>query len=247
MAGGVSGYAVGIARSVGLTMSSGGYAEALRLSLSHRADAVQAGPMRAYMKDRFPFFGIKSPVRASLVRDFITARGLPPIDEIESVAMRLWQAPERECQYAALDLTERSLKRLPPESIAWIERLIVTKSWWDTVDQIASHLVGGLFRTYPDLRDQWIDRWRIADDLWLRRTTLIFQLGAKRETDAELLFALIQENLASREFFIQKAIGWALREYAKTDRPAVEAFVAATPLAPLSRREALKWIASHQA
>ncbi len=82
---------------------------------------------------------------------------------------------------------------------------------------------------FPDLRDPWIDRWRIADDIWLRRTTLIFQFGYKRETDAALLFSLIQENLASREFFIQKAIGWALREYSKTAPDAVEVFVSATP------------------
>jgi 3-methyladenine DNA glycosylase AlkD len=219
-----------------------GYADNLRNYLLRHADPSQAGPMRAYMKNRFLFFGIKSPARMELVRGFIAERGLPPVDEIEAVASQLWEAPERECQYAALDLTERLLKRLPPESISWIERLIVTKSWWDTVDQIASHVVGGLFRRYPDLRDPWIDRWRVADEIWLRRTTLIFQLGYKRETDAALLFSLVQKNLASREFFIQKAIGWALREYSKTAPAAVEAFVASTPLAPLSRREAMKWL-----
>jgi 3-methyladenine DNA glycosylase AlkD len=222
------------------------YAEALSTLLSNHAIPTQAAPMRTYMKDQFPFFGIKSPVRASLVRTFISERGLPSIGDLEDVTMRLWDVPERECQYAALDLIERSLKRLPPESIVWIERLIVTKSWWDTVDQIASHLVGGLFRRYPEFRDPWIDRWRVAEDIWLRRTTLIFQLGYKRETNADLLFALVRENLGSREFFIQKAIGWALREYSKTDRSAVEAFVAATPITPLSRREALKWLTSHQ-
>jgi 3-methyladenine DNA glycosylase AlkD len=222
--------------------SSGHYVDTLRAMLSNHADPSQAGPMRAYMKDQFPFFGIKSPVRAGLVRDFIDVHGLPPIDEFEGVATLLWQAPERECQYAALDLIERSLKRLPPESMIWIERLIVTKSWWDTVDQIASHVVGGLFRRYPELRDPWIERWRVADDIWLLRTTLIFQLCYKRETDSALLFSLIQENLASREFFVRKAIGWALREYSKTAPAEVEAFVNATPLAPLSRREAVKWL-----
>jgi 3-methyladenine DNA glycosylase AlkD len=218
------------------------YAHELRASLAMHADPTNAGPMRLYMKDRFAFFGIKSPERTKLVRAFVAEHGLPATDEIEAVAWWMWEAPERECQYAALDLIERSLKRLPPESIAWFERLIVTNSWWDTVDRIASHLVGGLFRLYPDLRDPWIDRWRVADHIWLRRTTLLFELGYKSETDAALLFALIEENLTSREFFVQKAIGWALREYSKTAPAAVGAFVAATPLAPLSRREASKWL-----
>jgi 3-methyladenine DNA glycosylase AlkD len=223
-----------------LPLSPTGYADSLRASLSTHANPTIAVPMRAYMKNRFAFFGIKSPERVALVRTFIEEHGLPPTNQIVEVARQLWDAPERECQYAALDLVERSLKRLPPESIAWFEHLIVTKSWWDTVDQIASHLVGRLFRRYPDLRDPWIDRWRFTDDIWLRRTTLIFQRGYKTETDAALLFALVEENLASREFFIQKAIGWALREYAKTAPTVVAAFVAATPLASLSRREALK-------
>jgi 3-methyladenine DNA glycosylase AlkD len=218
------------------------YVDALRALLAAHANPANAGPMRAYMKNQFAFFGIKSPDRVALVRGFVAAHGLPPVEEIEAIARRLWEAPERECQYAALDLVERSLKRLPPEAMVWIEHLIITKSWWDSVDPIASHLVGGLVRRYPDLRDRWIGRWRLSDNIWLRRTTLLYQLGFKDGTDAELLFALIRENLDSREFFIQKAIGWALREYSKIAPEAVRQFVAETPLAPLSRREALKWL-----
>jgi 3-methyladenine DNA glycosylase AlkD len=198
--------------------------------------------MRAYMKDRFAFFGIMSPERRALVRAFVSEHGLPPVAAIEAVARDLWAAPERECQYAALDLIERLLRRLPPEAIVWIECLIVTKSWWDTVDPISSRLVGALFRRFPDVRDPWVDRWRVADDPWLRRTALLFQRGYGEETDAALLFALIRENLGSREFFVQKAIGWALREYSKSAPDAVRRFVAETPLPALSRREALKWV-----
>jgi 3-methyladenine DNA glycosylase AlkD len=214
----------------------------LRDLLARHADPANAGPMRAYLKDRFPFFGVKSPQRMALVRAFIVERGLPRPEDVEHVALRLWDAPERECQYAALDLIERSSKRLPPEAMNWLERLIVTRSWWDTVDSLSSPIVAGLFRRHPELTRPWVDRWRVADDLWLRRTALLFQRVYKRETDAALLFALVEENRSSREFFIQKAIGWALREYSKTDPAAVERFVAATPLAPLSRREALKWV-----
>jgi 3-methyladenine DNA glycosylase AlkD len=221
------------------------YATSLRDHLAQHADPSQIAPMRAYMKNQFAFLGLKSPERVRATRAFIAEHGLPSSDEIQHVCWHLWELPERECQYAALDLLDRTSKCLPPEAIDWTERLIVTKSWWDTVDTLAIHVVGHLFERYPDLRPDWIGRWRVSDNLWLRRTALLFQLRYKRATDTALLFDLIEANRASREFFIQKAIGWALREYSKTDPDAVAAFVAEISLAPLSRREALKWIHAH--
>jgi 3-methyladenine DNA glycosylase AlkD len=123
--------------------------------------------------------------------------------------------------------------------------MIVTKSWWDTVDALAAHVVGTHFSRHPQVRAEYLSRWRHSDQIWLRRTTLLFQLRYKDRTDRDLVFALIDENLGSDEFFIQKAIGWALREYSKTDSQAVQEYVSATRLAPLSKREALKWLRTH--
>jgi len=214
----------------------------LKNALESHANARAAIPMRAYMKNKFDFLGIRAPERKALLKVFLKEQGLPAVKDIETITLELWQLPEREYQYLALGLLERTLKKLPPEGMALFEQLIITKSWWDTVDAVASHLVGGLILRYPELRDPWINKWRSADDIWLRRTTLLFQLSYKDKTDTNLLFKLIGENLGSKKFFINKAIGWALREVSKRDDLAVRGFVSATPLEPLSKREALKWL-----
>jgi 3-methyladenine DNA glycosylase AlkD len=219
---------------------SNDYARLVRDELAAHADPEQAGPMRAYMKDHFPFFGVKTPRRRDLVRSLIADHGLPEISDLRAVCEALWAEPERECHYAAIDLMERSKKRLTVADIAWIEPLIVANTWWDSVDALSSPTIADLLKRDRAARDKWISRWRVSENFWLRRVTLIFQRRYKTETDAGLLFALIRENLESKEFFIQKAIGWALREYAYFDPAAVASFVATTKLAPLSRREALK-------
>ncbi len=198
--------------------------------------------MAKYMRDQFPFLGIKTPVRRSLLKGFVAEYGLPPLANLETILRELWQLPEREYQYSALTLLGKLEKKLPSKFVDTLEYLIVNKSWWDTVDLLAGHPVATHFRRFPQVRQETLPRWRSSDNFWLRRTTLLFQLHYKQETDVELLFSLIGENLDSDEFFIQKAIGWALREYSKTDATAVTQFVAATPLAPLSAREALKWL-----
>jgi len=218
------------------------YPQARHTLFSQHANPAAAAPMARYMRDKFPFLGLKKPARAALLKQFVAANGLPPLADLETILRDLWQLPEREYQYNALDLLDRQQKKLPPEFIDTLEYLIVTKSWWDTVDLIAGHAVATHFGRFLDVRRDTVARWRASDNIWLRRTTLLFQLHYKSNTDVDLLFALIGENLDSDEFFIQKAIGWALREYSKTDATAVTDFVAAAPLAPLSAREALKWL-----
>lgn len=218
------------------------YSYALQTVLIQHANPDQAGSMQAYMRDQFPFLGIKTPARSALLKEFIAAQGLPSLADLAVILRDLWQMPQREYQYSALTLLDKQQKRLPPDFIGVLEYLIVTKSWWDTVDLLAGHAVATQFARYQQVRDETIARWRISDNFWLRRTTLLFQLHYKANTDEELLFSLIRENLDSKEFFIQKAIGWALREYSKTAATAVQDFVAATSLAPLSEREALKWL-----
>ena len=218
------------------------YTQSLQTLFSQHTNAADAAPMAKYMRDLFPYLGLKKPIRAALLKQFIAANGLPPLADLETILHDLWQLPEREYQYNALDLLDKLQKKLPPDFTGVLEYLIVTKSWWDTVDLIAGHAVATHFARFPQVRDETVARWRSSDNFWLRRTTLLFQLHYKANTDTDLLFALIRENLDSDEFFIQKAIGWALREYSKTDATAVTKFVAVTPLAPLSAREALKWL-----
>jgi 3-methyladenine DNA glycosylase AlkD len=167
--------------------------------------------------------------------------GSPAVSELDEIVRDLWNLPQREFQYAAIGLVGRLDKRLPPISIKTLEYMITHKSWWDTVDSIAGGTVGVHFKHFPEVREKYLAKWRKSENFWLRRTTILFQLNYKKETNFDLLCEIIRENLGSKEFFINKAIGWSLRQYARFDPKAVKKFVNATKdLHPLSRREALK-------
>lgn len=204
------------------------------------ADPTQAAGMTKYLRDQFPSLGIKTPERRELLKKFYSEQGLPPIAELDAILRDLWTLPQREFQYVAIGLLGRMAEELPPDFIKTIEHLIINKSWWDTVDSLAGEIVSAHFKRYPKIREQYLAKWRESDNFWLRRTCILFQLGYKEETDFPLLCDIIRDNLGSKEFFINKAIGWALRQYARTDPQAVKNFVKATDLDPLSRREALK-------
>ena len=205
-------------------------------------DADRAAQMSAYMREQFPFLGIQAPERRAVLKSFLAVYGLPPIAELDSVIRALWGQPEREFQNLGADLLDKMKRNLSPKHVPLLEFTLTTRPWWDTVDTLATHPVADLFYRYPQTRHETVARWRMEPDIWLRRTTLIFQLLYKDKTDADLLFSLINDNLDDDEFFIQKAIGWALRQYSKTDETAVIAFVTATNLSPLAEREALKWL-----
>lgn len=206
------------------------------------ANPVAAVPMKAYMRNQFEFLGIKTPQRRELQYQFYAEFGLPQIDDLAEILFKLWDLSEREYQYAAIGMLEKFEKQLPADFIDAIEKLITTKSWWDTVDSLAVGTVGVHFLRYPNVKELTLQRWRRSDDFWLRRTCILFQLNYKGDTDFDLLKGIILENLDSKEFFINKAIGWALRQYSRVDPDGVRAFVSVTPLAPLSVREALKWL-----
>ena len=197
--------------------------------------------MKKYMRDQFEYLGIKTPESVALQKEFYAKNGLPKIAELDTILRDLWMLPHREFQYVAVGLLGRCEGQIPAKFIKTIEYLIVTKSWWDTVDSIAGGAVGVHFLRFPEVRETYLPKWRASDNFWLRRTTILFQLGYKQNTDFDLLCDIIRENLRSKEFFINKAIGWALRQYARTDPKAVKKFVNATKeLSPLSRREAMK-------
>ncbi len=216
------------------------YTASLKVVFERNADPVQAGPMKKYMRNQFEFLGLKGPQQGLLMKEFIGRNGLPSLADLDTVLRELWSLPQREFQFAAMSLLSRSEKELPAKFIKTIEYLLVTKSWWDTVDSISGGTLGFHFRRFPDIRKKYLARWRAGDNFWLRRACILFQLNYKEATDFELLCAIIRENLGSQEFFINKAIGWSLRQYARTDPQAVKRFVSLTPLHPLSRREAMK-------
>jgi 3-methyladenine DNA glycosylase AlkD len=218
------------------------YVTSLKRLYEQNADPAQAAPMKKYMRDQFEYLGIKTPRNAALQREFFAEHGRPPLSELDPILRDLWRLPQREFQYVAVGLLGRANKEIPAGFIKTIEYMLTTKSWWDTVDIIAGGTVGVHFRRFPAVREKYLAKWRASENFWLRRTTILFQLNYKKETDFDLLSEIIRENLDSKEFFINKAIGWALRQYARVDPTAVKKFVKSTALHPLSRREALKHI-----
>lgn len=215
------------------------YVTSLKTLFEQNANPAQAAPMKKYMRDQFEYLGIKTPQNAALQKEFFTKHGLPALADLDTVLRDLWSLPQREFQYVAVGLLGRFNQQVPAKFIRTIEYMLVTKSWWDTVDSLSGS-VGVLFKRFPDVREKYLAKWRASDNFWLRRMTILFQLGYKKETDFDLLCEIIRENLDSKEFFINKAIGWSLRQYARIDPNAVKKFVNSTPLHPLSRREALK-------
>lgn len=209
------------------------------LQAANPADAVF---MKKYMLNQFEYFGIRSPKQREIRRKFLNIYGLPGTSEIASLVKELWQQPEREYQYFGVDLSERMLRKLDESAIEVIEFMIVNKSWWDTVDWVASHHAGMYLIKYPGLINDTTETWMSSGNIWLQRTALLFQLKYKKDTNETLLYSFILRLKDSREFFIRKAIGWALREYSKISPASVLSFVENNSLSGLSHREALKWI-----
>ncbi len=206
---------------------------------SHGDQGIAAG-QKAYMKDRFPFHGLKMPVRRSLVSTFLSDYGPPPAEALEAIVRNGWAQPEREMHYTAMELLAGSAKRSGPEVLPLAEELILSNSWWDTVDFLAVHVVGVVLRRHPEMISTWNAHWMDSEDRWAQRTALLFQLKWKADTDRRLLFANCKRLSDHKDFFIRKGIGWALREFAKTDARAVVEFVGSQQFSPLTVREALK-------
>lgn len=211
----------------------------LTLLLDSHRDPARANLMAKYMKNLFPFYGIPSPQRIEIGRTWHQEKGIKSLHR--DLVSGLWAVAEREAQYAAMDHVKRFKKHLDSNDIPWLESLIGEKSWWDTVDFLAVHVAGEILSRYPDLNPAIPDNWNESPDRWLNRTALLYQLKYKKATNFERLQRYILTHLGSKDFFINKASGWALREYAKTNPVGVKQFVEANPgLSNLTKREALK-------
>jgi 3-methyladenine DNA glycosylase AlkD len=196
---------------------------------------VAQGQM-AYMRNQFDYFGLKMPAWTTLTKEIHRELGVPDGQDLIDLARLCYDDDHREMQYFAIETVQKMLKKQPPEFINFLEELILEKSWWDTVDWIAK-LVGMHFQRYPDLIKPVTERWMASGELWLQRVCLIFQLRYKEHTDSELLFKYIRQLAGSKEFFLQKAAGWALRQYSKTKPEAVLIFLATSTVSTLTRRE----------
>ncbi|WP_096185941.1 DNA alkylation repair protein [Evansella halocellulosilytica] len=217
------------------------YVKNLRERLENEANRETAIPMEKYMKNHFQFLGIKSPQLKGQLKQFFNETDILKVEPFPiQVINQLWELPEREYQYAALNILHRRRKELHRDHIRLLEKLITTKSWWDTVDTLASNIVGPLFLRERELIETYILSWQTSENMWLRRTAILHQLKYKEMTNADRLFQIIRLNRHDKEFFIQKAIGWALREYSKTNPASVEAFIKSEDLSKLSIREGMK-------
>ncbi|WP_431158042.1 DNA alkylation repair protein [Winogradskyella poriferorum] len=215
------------------------------LELSHlfedNRNEINAKAMQAYMKNKFDFFGIKSPVRKHILKDVVNSKKDEVISKTETVTKALYEKPQREFHYCAMEIYSRFKKRNYIETdLNFITYLITTHSHWDSVDFIAKHILGQYLLELPEKKDATIETFSKSDNMWLNRSAILFQLGYKDKTDADLLFSLCENHKHSDAFFIKKAIGWVLREYAKTNSKAVIEFVKSNNLKPLSEKEALK-------
>ncbi|SDS00833.1 3-methyladenine DNA glycosylase AlkD [Formosa sp. Hel1_31_208] len=216
--------------------------ERLIEQFQHHTNPDIAQQQKAYMRNQFEFFGLKSTLRKEIQKPFLSAKALPPKSELEAIVYQLWQQPQRECQYAAQEFANKYVKHIAVKDIELYEHMVTHKSWWDTVDFIANNLMGHYFKLHPELRQVYIDKWLISDNIWLQRCAILFQLKYKDDLDTVLLAYIINSLLGSKEFFINKAIGWILREYSRTNPSWVIEFVAKTNLSPLSHKEALRLI-----
>ncbi len=220
--------------------------KAIRAGLAELADPAKAPAMQAYMKSAMPFRGVAKPERGALLKRVLAEHTLPDRVTFSATVLELWRTAEfREERYAAIDLSGyRAYRRWQdPDLVPVYEEMIVGGAWWDHVDELAIRRIGPILREFRPRMTPIMLAWARDDDLWRRRTAIICQVGAKEDTDTDLLTRAIEPAIGEAEFFLRKGIGWALRDYARTAPDWVRCFVDDHPgLSGLSRREALKHI-----
>jgi 3-methyladenine DNA glycosylase AlkD len=213
----------------------------LETAFQEKSNLENAATMAKYMRNHFSFFGIKTEIRRQLFKTIWKENLQEVFENARAIALELFAKPQRELQYCAIEILIKELRgNYKKEDIQLIEKLIITNSWWDSVDTIAKNILGQYLVEYPSEIESVIERFSNSGNMWLNRSAILFQLGYKQKTNFDLLKSECEKHKNSNEFFIQKAIGWALREYAKTNPEAVRNYVVNNNLKPLSKKEALK-------
>lgn len=216
------------------------YLNQLAISLDRNGDEEDSLQMKAYLKGQFEFFGIKAKERRLIVRRHWEEHGLISIDQLPELIKLCNDSEFREIHYFAMESTEKLKKHWPSSFLEHIEYMITHNSWWDTVDFIADNVAGPFLLKYPELMHATARKWNGSDHMWLQRSSIIFQLKYKDKTDTDLLTEMILGHNTKKEFFLRKAIGWALRQYGRTNPDWVREFVQLHPMEPLSYKEATK-------
>ena len=204
-------------------------------------DPKKAGPMEAYMRHQFPFLGIAGPERNALYKKYFPEAKKTKVIDWDFVDT-CWEKEPREYQYVAANYLKAMQSYLTKDDLPKLERLVVTKSWWDTVD-ILDRVVGSLVAGNPELEEVLL-KWSLSDNIWLRRVAIDHQLLRKEKTNVQLMEKILLNNMDQTEFFINKAIGWALRDYSKTNPEWVARFIEKNKkrMAELSIKEASKYL-----
>ena len=214
----------------------------LEKEFNKNGDFLFAQNQKLYMRNQFDFYGLTAKRRREIQNICIKDHLLSLTNNFEKIIKILWTKKEREYQYCAQELILINAKDFQIKDIKLFEFMIINKPWWDTIDFIAPKILGAYFKLYPEEVKEKIDQWIGSKNIWLQRSCIIFQLKYKQQTNTQLLRYIITSLSESKEFFINKAIGWMLREYSKTNAKWVVDFINTTKLHSLSIREGLKFI-----
>ena len=213
----------------------------LKIAYKANSNPEFAAQMKAYLRDQFEFYGIKTKPRRDLLKATVDKNKEEVSTNVRAISKVLFNSKYRELQYCGVELFEKHLKKkYRKDDIDQIEYFITTNSWWDTVDFIAKQILGAYLKQFPEDIEAIILKFSASKNMWLNRSAILFQLGYKEHTNETLFYNLCLQHKHSDEFFIQKAIGWALREYGKTNPESVLNFVKSNSLKPLSEREAIR-------
>lgn len=213
----------------------------LEAAFNEKRNNENAFQMKKYLKGLFSFYGIKTVERRTIFLELSKLNQQEIKENYREIALTLLKKEFRELHYCGIEILIKNLKKnYKKEDIDLIETFIVTNSWWDSVDTIAKYMLGQYLVEFPNETEKVIERFSNSNHMWLNRSAIIFQLGYKKNTNYELLFSECEKHSQSKEFFIQKAIGWALREYGSVNPGLVLDFVNKTPLKPLSKKEAIR-------
>jgi 3-methyladenine DNA glycosylase AlkD len=217
------------------------YLKKIQKIFAANADATNAKGAKAYLLNQFEFYGIKTPLRRQLCKEFYKANPIKDHNELSKIIKECFNEPQRELHYFAIELLGHHKQLWSKKTLPLIEWMITHNSWWDSVDSTNSHVIGKFFLTYPEFTEEYTYKWNRSSNKWLQRMSILFQLIYKDKTNTTLLTEYIEYCQFEEDFFIRKAIGWALRSYANTNAKWVVLFVKAHPkLSNLSKREALK-------